>query len=90
MIEVEICWAPRSCSELEALISCTSSAVFWMSGTMRESISPALSAISTLVPDICVISPAGKPDKVDHPLYFIRDGVVIIPKNAVVPDGTVI
>ena len=38
----------------------------------------------------CVISPAGKPDKVDHPLYFIRDGVVIIPKNAVVPDGTVI
>jgi glucose-1-phosphate adenylyltransferase len=38
----------------------------------------------------CVISPAGKPDKVDHPLYFIRDGVVIIPKNTVVPDGTVV
>ena len=38
----------------------------------------------------CVISPAGKPDNVDHPLYFIRDGVVIIPKNGVVPHGTVI
>lgn len=38
----------------------------------------------------CVISPAGKPENVDHPLYFIRDGVVIIPKNGVVPHGTVI
>ncbi len=37
-----------------------------------------------------VISPAGKPENVDHPLYFIRDGIVIIPKNAVVPHGTVI
>jgi glucose-1-phosphate adenylyltransferase len=38
----------------------------------------------------CVISPAGKPDQQDHPLYYIRDGIVIIPKNGVVPDGTVI
>ncbi len=38
----------------------------------------------------CVISPAGKEANVDHPLYFIRDGVVIIPKNGVVPDNTVI
>jgi glucose-1-phosphate adenylyltransferase len=37
-----------------------------------------------------VISPAGKPDKVDHELYFIRDGIVIIPKNGVIPHGTVI
>jgi glucose-1-phosphate adenylyltransferase len=36
------------------------------------------------------ISPAGKPDHVDHDLYFIRDGIVIIPKNAVIPHGTVI
>jgi glucose-1-phosphate adenylyltransferase len=42
------------------------------------------------VGDNCVISPAGKPKEVDHALYFIRDGVVIIPKNALVPDGTVI
>ena len=25
--------------------------------------------------------PQGKPENVDHPLYFIRDGIVIIPKN---------
>ncbi len=37
-----------------------------------------------------VISPAGKPENVDHELYFIRDGIVIIPKNGVVPHGTVI
>ena len=37
-----------------------------------------------------VISPAGKPDHVDHPMYFIRDGIVVIPKNGVVPDNTVI
>jgi glucose-1-phosphate adenylyltransferase len=37
-----------------------------------------------------VISPAGKPDHVDHELYFIRDGIVIIPKNAIIPHGTVI
>ncbi len=37
-----------------------------------------------------VITPAGKPDHVDHPMYYIRDGIVIIPKNGIVPDGTVI
>jgi glucose-1-phosphate adenylyltransferase len=37
-----------------------------------------------------VITPNDKPENVDHPLYYIRDGVVIIPKNGVVPDGTVI
>ena len=37
-----------------------------------------------------VITPAGKPDHVDHDLYYIRDGIVIIPKNGVVPHGTVI
>ena len=36
------------------------------------------------------ISPDGKPDKVDHELYYIRDGIVIIPKNAIIPHGTVI
>jgi glucose-1-phosphate adenylyltransferase len=40
--------------------------------------------------DDVVISPAGKPENVDHPLYFIRDGIVIIPKNGVIPHGTVI
>lgn len=40
--------------------------------------------------DNCCISPVGKPDEVDHPLYYIRDGIVIIPKNGVIPHGTVI
>jgi len=37
-----------------------------------------------------VISPAGKPDKVDHENYYIRDGIVIIPKNGAIPHGTAI
>lgn len=40
--------------------------------------------------DNVIISPAGKPENVDHPLYFIRDGIVIIPKSGILPDGTVI
>ena len=36
------------------------------------------------------ISPEGKPAHVDHALYYIREGIVIIPKNSVVPHGTVI
>ncbi|MEK7707164.1 MAG: sugar phosphate nucleotidyltransferase [Verrucomicrobiota bacterium] len=42
------------------------------------------------VGDNVVISPAGKPENLDHPLYYIRDGVVIIPKNGMVPHGMVI
>ena len=38
--------------------------------------------------DNVTISPAGKPDKVDHPDYYIRDGIVIIPKNGVITHGT--
>jgi glucose-1-phosphate adenylyltransferase len=40
--------------------------------------------------DNVVISACDKPDNVDHALYYVRDGVVIIPKNGIVPDGTVI
>ena len=40
--------------------------------------------------DNVTISPAGKSESVDHELYFIRDGIVIIPKNAVIKHGTVI
>jgi glucose-1-phosphate adenylyltransferase len=36
------------------------------------------------------ISPIGKPENVDHELYFIRDGIVVIAKNAIIPHGTVI
>jgi glucose-1-phosphate adenylyltransferase len=45
---------------------------------------------NTRIGDHCVITPEGKPDTVDHPLYFIRDGIVIIPKAMVIPHGTVI
>ena len=38
--------------------------------------------------DNCVINPAGKPADMDAPLYHIRDGVVIIPKNGIIPHGT--
>jgi glucose-1-phosphate adenylyltransferase len=40
--------------------------------------------------DNVIISPAGKPENVDHASYYIRDGIVIIPKNGVIPHGTVI
>ncbi|EEF58680.1 glucose-1-phosphate adenylyltransferase [Pedosphaera parvula] len=40
--------------------------------------------------DNCTISPVGKAKELDHPLYFIRDGIVIIPKNGLVPHGTTI
>ena len=35
-----------------------------------------------------VISPDGKPENHDGENYYIRDGIVIIPKNAIIPDGT--
>ncbi len=40
--------------------------------------------------DNVVITPAGKPENVDHEFYYIRDGIVVIPKNAIIPHGTVI
>jgi glucose-1-phosphate adenylyltransferase len=40
--------------------------------------------------DNCIISPEGKTGDVDHPLYYVRDGIVIIPKNGAVPNNTVI
>jgi len=36
------------------------------------------------------ISPDGKPAFLDGPNFYIRDGIVIIPKNAVITHGTVI
>jgi glucose-1-phosphate adenylyltransferase len=40
--------------------------------------------------DHCAITSEGKPDTADHPLYYVRDGIVIIPKGAIVPHGTTI
>jgi len=36
------------------------------------------------------IRAAGKATEMDGPNFYVRDGIVIIPKGAVVPDGTVI
>ena len=36
------------------------------------------------------ISPEGKPEVFDGPNFYIRDGIVIIPKNGVIMSGTVI
>lgn len=38
----------------------------------------------------CVLTPAGKPADVDHPLYYIRDGILIVPRDGVIPHGTAI
>jgi len=40
--------------------------------------------------DNCVITPHGKPETVDHPLYYVRDGVIIVPKDTIIPSGTVL
>ncbi len=34
------------------------------------------------------ITPDGKPANFDGPNFYVRDGLVVIPKNAIVPDGT--
>jgi len=36
----------------------------------------------------CVLVPSGKAPDGDHPFHFVRDGIVIVPKNGLVPDGT--
>jgi glucose-1-phosphate adenylyltransferase len=39
------------------------------------------------IADGAVITPEGKPPNFDADNYFIRDGIVVIPKNAVIPAG---
>jgi glucose-1-phosphate adenylyltransferase len=39
------------------------------------------------IADGVVITPEGKPSNFDGDNYFIRDGIVIVPKNAVIPAG---
>ena len=38
--------------------------------------------------DGVTITPDNKPDNLDDKLYCVRDGIVIIPKNTVIPSGT--
>jgi glucose-1-phosphate adenylyltransferase len=39
------------------------------------------------IADGVVITPEGKPPNLDSDNYFIRDGIVVIPKDAVIPAG---
>jgi glucose-1-phosphate adenylyltransferase len=39
------------------------------------------------IADGVVITPEGKPPNFDGDSYFIRDGIVVVPKNAVIPAG---
>lgn len=39
--------------------------------------------------DVVITDHAGKPDE-DGDCYYVRDGIVIVPKNMVIPSGTVI
>ena len=36
----------------------------------------------------CFLSPEGKPDKWESGSLYVRDGVLIVTKNGIVPDGT--
>ena len=38
--------------------------------------------------DGVVITPDGKPENFDGPNYYIRDGIVVVPKGGVIPEGT--
>ena len=38
--------------------------------------------------DNAVITPEGKPENMDGPNWYIRDGIVCVPKDAVIPAGT--
>jgi glucose-1-phosphate adenylyltransferase len=38
--------------------------------------------------DGVVITPDGKPNHFDSDNFYIRDGVVVVPKNAVLPSGS--
>jgi len=38
--------------------------------------------------DNVVITPEGKPDHMDGENFYIRDGIVVVPKGAVIPAGT--
>ena len=40
--------------------------------------------------DNVIIRPFPRDAEVDHPLYKVRDGVVVVPKNTTIPAGTVI
>lgn len=55
----------------------------------RTKISNAIIDKNARIGTDCIITPEGKPDNFDGEHYYIRDGIVIVPKNASIPDHTV-
>jgi hypothetical protein len=55
-----------------------------------QHLAKAVLGIDSRIVDNVVISPAGKPCPVDHDLDFVGDGIMIIPKNQIIPSGTLI
>lgn len=51
-------------------------------------ISDAIIDKNVRIGDGVTISPAGKPEGMDDPRFSIRDGIIVIPKNTVIPSGT--
>ena len=56
----------------------------------NASIERAIIDKNARIGDNVKISPEGKPTNFDAENYYIRDGIVVIPKDAVIPHGTVI
>jgi glucose-1-phosphate adenylyltransferase len=56
----------------------------------NSSIDGAIIDKNARIGDGVVISAEGKPANFDGDNYYIRDGVVVVPKGAVIPSGTVI
>ena len=40
--------------------------------------------------DGVVITPEGKPEDTQNEMYWVREGIIVIPKNTVIPSGTVL
>ena len=56
----------------------------------RSKISNAIIDKNARIGTDCVLTPEGKPDNYDGEHFYIRDGIVIVPKNAIIPNNTVI
>ena len=78
------------CDDYESLNASPPSGVPRMGIGCNARIENAIIDKNARIGNDVTITPVGKPENVDHELYYIRDGIVIIPKNAVIPDGTII
>jgi glucose-1-phosphate adenylyltransferase len=54
----------------------------------NTTISDAIVDKNARIGERVVISPEGKPADYDGDNFYLRDGIVIVPKNAIIPDGT--